>query len=480
MGSTETDQKARDILVKKEELIRDWIHEVTKDLVRMNDKHYPLGKLQHLVAAHKGIVKILSQLFPSSSSADEILPMLIYALVISRCEDLNVISNLNFIQRFRASDKLNGEAAYCLVNLEAAISFLETVDLPSLRADETHSLPQKDSDTKVKSTTEPAQDHLQKDPKLADGSSAIEGPQNTSHQPVTEKRISLMKVSSNTSSQGRFSTILQNQTHRLEAVRGDLLDSADQAFDNISSTLDSSFSFLFGRLREQAKKGDTSNSDVLLPKTLEDARKLVGTPPPMEDDNDSISGVSFSTDKSPAGKDRWTGRQEGKVPDSPVEHKLRTESSHDSMRRAANLKRSANQGALAGSPPQHAPFKPQAPTSAPSQAAASNAAVESMKSLSNTLNPLKGLSNMGIMPRFGRGATTSPETPIGYVEANRELPMAKSPTYLHLIEELKKNASPSQKFLDIKDASEMKIKDVQELLKDYRRLAVGINKITKI
>lgn len=102
----------------------------------MDDEHCPLGKLQHLTAAHKSIVETLSQLFPSSSSADEILPTLIYTLITSADMELNVVSNLNFIQRFRASNKVDGESAYCLVNLEAAISFLETVDLSSLRADE--------------------------------------------------------------------------------------------------------------------------------------------------------------------------------------------------------------------------------------------------------------------------------------------------------------------------------------------------------
>ncbi|KAG9711965.1 hypothetical protein KCU86_g25197, partial [Aureobasidium melanogenum] len=102
----------------------------------MDDQRYPLGKLQMLTEAHKSIVETLSRIFPSSSSADEVLPTLIYTLMTSPPETINVISNLHFIQLFRARAKVDGEAAYCLVNLEAAISFLETVDLASLRADE--------------------------------------------------------------------------------------------------------------------------------------------------------------------------------------------------------------------------------------------------------------------------------------------------------------------------------------------------------
>ena len=87
---------------------------------------------------------------------------------------------------------------------------------------------------------------------------------------------------------------------------------------------------------------------------------------------------------------------------------------------------------------------------------------------------------MGIMPKFVRGAatTSSPETPTGYTEGNRELQSANSSTTSRLIEELKRTASPSQKFLNIRDASELKIKDVEELLKDYRRLALGISRAT--
>ena len=484
LGSTETDQKARDILVDKEKLIREWLDEVTGDLIRMNESYYPLGKLQHLVAAHKGIVKILSKLFPSSSSADEILPMLIYSLVTSQCENLNIISNLNFMQRFRASDKLNGEAAYCLVNLEAAVSFLETVDLSSLRADEAHRLPQKELNAGSKTHSEIPQNYQQPNPKLEYEDSAIKSPESISASKTSEQSP-LARTSSDRTNQGRFSTILQNQTHRLEAVRGEIIGSADQAFDNISSTLDNSFNFLFGRLREQAKKSDTANGDNLLPKTLEDARKLVGTPPPTEDDNDSVGSVSFFTKTSHHGKDKIHEEQRSRTSEVAGQHKLRTESSQDSMRRAAGSKRSAYSGADAILPlqhgrPQRATFQAQAPTSVPNQASASNAAVESMKNLGNTLNPLKGFSNMNIMPRFGRGTASpiSPESPAGSLEGVKDSPLAISPNSLRMADELRRIASPSKRFLDVKDASELRIKDVEDLLKDYRRLADGINKVT--
>lgn len=102
----------------------------------MNAERFPAGKLTHLTAAHKAIVEALQQMFPSASSADEVLPTLIYTIITSEPESNSVVSNFNFIERFRASSKVDGEAAYCLTNLEAAISFLENVDLTSIRSSE--------------------------------------------------------------------------------------------------------------------------------------------------------------------------------------------------------------------------------------------------------------------------------------------------------------------------------------------------------
>ena len=112
-------------------------------LMKMNDEHHPLGKLEHLTNADKVIVEILSSMHGSSSSADEILPTLIYTLISAPMEGINIISNLYFIQRFRAANKVDGEAAYCMTNLEAAIGFLEEVDLSTLREDELPEGPKK-------------------------------------------------------------------------------------------------------------------------------------------------------------------------------------------------------------------------------------------------------------------------------------------------------------------------------------------------
>ncbi|KAF9107253.1 hypothetical protein BGX27_008805 [Mortierella sp. AM989] len=73
---------------------------------------------------------------PSSSSprkqysADVLLPLLIFSVVKSNPPML--ISNLSYIQRFKVQDHLTGELAYCLTNMMAVVSFLETLDPQAL------------------------------------------------------------------------------------------------------------------------------------------------------------------------------------------------------------------------------------------------------------------------------------------------------------------------------------------------------------
>ncbi|SAM07822.1 hypothetical protein [Absidia glauca] len=74
-----------------------------------------------------------------TASADVLLPLLIFTIVKSN--PTNFMSNLKFIQRFRHPSRLNGQASYCLTNILAAVSFLETTNLVGLglSADKVHS-----------------------------------------------------------------------------------------------------------------------------------------------------------------------------------------------------------------------------------------------------------------------------------------------------------------------------------------------------
>ena len=66
----------------------------------------------------------------SSSSADLILPLLIYLVV--QWNPPRLPSTLAYIQRFRSDQLLRGEASYCVTNLHAVCEFLSSVDISAL------------------------------------------------------------------------------------------------------------------------------------------------------------------------------------------------------------------------------------------------------------------------------------------------------------------------------------------------------------
>ena len=226
--------------------IEDWISKARNGLLRMNDANYPLGKLQQLTAAHKNIVDLLTALHQSSSSADEILPTLIFTLITTPPEGINVISNLHFVQRFRAASKLDGESNYVLINLEAAITFLETVDLASLRSDEPLSGP-------PKSESRPTTPHTDSRPQWASRisstpptSSTSAATSSASDQPASPHPVESPSFTKSTqpttpSHQRKLSNLFQPPASALGAASDVVRTTADQGFKTIGNTLDNSF-----------------------------------------------------------------------------------------------------------------------------------------------------------------------------------------------------------------------------------------------
>ncbi|KAF2398456.1 hypothetical protein EJ06DRAFT_480342 [Trichodelitschia bisporula] len=447
VGAEDITDDIRRKTVEEQDRIRLMLQGARDSIQAMDAEHHPLGKLHHLTAAHKSIVETLSQLFPSTSSADEILPTLIYALITSPPDTINVISNLNFITRFRAAGKVDGEAAYCLVNLEAAISFLETVDLASLRADESLAGPGKPHPSRPVTPTVPMQ--------LGILPASVPGSTSPSTLDVTAKPPS----PTTTKSQRRLSSLLTKQTNRLEAagdsLRGAVLDSADQAFDTINSTLDASFSFLFGRLREQAR-----------PRTLADAAALV-SPRAQDDDAQSSSSAEPTTEPEPP-----TPAAEGRLEPAPPRRAIRDRSA-DSTTSATSTHTRTSTRRTTETPPLASPAS----------------AVESMRTLGSSLNPLSQFSKISF---FGRGS--SPVPPSAPVSPSPSLvrpavspsPALVRPGVMHrtpadaravaAIEELKRMSPPAKKFVECRDAKELRVGEVEELLREFQRLVQGVGR----
>lgn len=524
---------------EKEQEIYESLSSAREALQHMDEEHYPLGKLQHLTAAHKCIVETLSQLFPKTSSADEILPTLIYTLITSPPEGINAVSNLNFIQRFRSSNKVDGEAAYCLVNLEAAISFLETVDLSSLRADELPEGPPKSNSGPSTPTLEksnvssPFMPTLNRT--LTPGLSPVTATPGASDQSPPAAKPAVTPTSNTPARpqmhQRRISTLISTQADRLEVGRDNFLSAADKVYDSINGTLDNSLQFLFGRFKEQqqqiasstgslAGNGElgTVRASIDLPKTLEDARRLVSSPVlgSLEDELEGGDDLSVRSGRSGRSSplDPLSARSGSGSENKMLEllggrgsaGRLRDRSadSSDSRSVGSNMSRRVTWDT-------HSKANASATTKD-----AGGVVKDGANFVANTINSINPLNRFGIptFPRFGRaGAAPPPSLPPGKDPSSTKGSLAESPTSLathdalgrsrsrdievaktrvpevvsrgdedgedddqelnarETLAQLRKCKPPKKRFLEVGSASELKLGEVEELLREYKRLA---------
>ena len=456
-GNTQTEETVRNLLAPARE-----------GLAKMNEERYPRGKLQDLTSAHKSIVETLSTIHSASSSADEILPTLIYTLITSPVEGINIISNLHFIQRFRALNKIDGEAAYCMTNLEAAISFLENVDLASLRADEAPEGPLKSSSRPATPMTEkPGFSFPPAVTPTSDQAMAITLQStlfsSSLNAPISSSRSGSSSPMPSPLHQRRLSNLLQPSAKVFGAANDAVRNTAEEGFKNIGNTLDNSFKFLFGRLKEHGN--DETHDELVLPKTLDEARQLVSRPVTPEDES-MISETSSIADTEGEGSvmhakpdDKLLGLIGGRKP-APLR-----ERSVDSVKSSGSGKRVAFAG---NGPSSKLAALPQTTSNAQSNA------LESVKHLGNSLNPLNhiGAAFGGGFRGLGRAITTPP--PLFTEKENVRTP-EPSPAMLRLPEdEIATITPPIQRFLDMDDSGELKMKDVTELLHDYQRLAKAL------
>lgn len=90
----------------------------------------PDGEVTSPAAASTPVPTSAPQGSASSSGADLLLPLIIFAVVRSNPPQL--VSHLLYIQRYRPTLCFSGEGSYALVNLTAVVDFLENVNSGSL------------------------------------------------------------------------------------------------------------------------------------------------------------------------------------------------------------------------------------------------------------------------------------------------------------------------------------------------------------
>ncbi|OSX64362.1 hypothetical protein POSPLADRAFT_1079301, partial [Postia placenta MAD-698-R-SB12] len=100
-----------------------------QELLKVNHYKAPRDKLICILNCCKVIFGLIRHL-RKEEGADTFIPVLIY--VVLKANPPHLLSNVEFINRFRNPTKLQSEAGYYLSSLMGAVSFIETMDHTSL------------------------------------------------------------------------------------------------------------------------------------------------------------------------------------------------------------------------------------------------------------------------------------------------------------------------------------------------------------
>ncbi|CAI6332613.1 unnamed protein product [Periconia digitata] len=145
-GQHQEDVERDEVLAQKVRIYK-WVREEHLDIKSVGDKgkkflnlaQQELLKIKSYRAPRDKVICILNcckvifgYLRTSSSdmSADSFVPLLIYTVLQANPDHL--VSNVQYILRFRNQDKLGGEAGYYISSLMGAIQFVEGIDKTSL------------------------------------------------------------------------------------------------------------------------------------------------------------------------------------------------------------------------------------------------------------------------------------------------------------------------------------------------------------
>lgn len=100
-----------------------------QELLKINSYRAPRDKVIQILNCCKVIFGFLKN-NKTDQSADSFVPLLIYTVL--RANPAHLVSNVQYILRFRNQDKLNGEAGYYISSLSGVMSFIETLDRTNL------------------------------------------------------------------------------------------------------------------------------------------------------------------------------------------------------------------------------------------------------------------------------------------------------------------------------------------------------------
>ncbi|KAJ5679393.1 hypothetical protein N7462_007637 [Penicillium macrosclerotiorum] len=109
---------------------RRFLNLAQQEILKINGYRAPRDKVICILNCCKVIFGLLKNSKKADTSADAFVPLLIYVVLHANPDHL--VSNIQYILRFRNQEKLGGEAGYYLSSLSGAIQFIETLDRTSL------------------------------------------------------------------------------------------------------------------------------------------------------------------------------------------------------------------------------------------------------------------------------------------------------------------------------------------------------------
>ncbi|KAF1965303.1 hypothetical protein BU23DRAFT_489939 [Bimuria novae-zelandiae CBS 107.79] len=107
-----------------------FLHLAQQELLKIKSYRAPRDKVICILNCCKVIFGYLRTASKGDQSADAFVPLLIYTVLHANPDHL--VSNVQYILRFRNQDKLGGEAGYYISSLMGAIQFIEGLDKTSL------------------------------------------------------------------------------------------------------------------------------------------------------------------------------------------------------------------------------------------------------------------------------------------------------------------------------------------------------------
>jgi hypothetical protein len=143
---------------------RKFLHLAQQELLKIKSYRAPRDKIICILNCCKVIFGFL-RTSQSDQSADAFVPLLIYTVLQANPDHL--VSNVQYILRFRNQDKLGGEAGYYISSLMGAIQFIEGLDRTSL------TITDEDFEKNVEAAVSAiAEKHSEPEPKSPDPSSS--------------------------------------------------------------------------------------------------------------------------------------------------------------------------------------------------------------------------------------------------------------------------------------------------------------------